>query len=127
MINKVILTGRLVADPERKETNSGEYARYRIAVPRKYKRDETDFFDCVAFGKSAEFAVKYMQKGGLYSVIGRLQSGSYTKQDGTKVKTVDIIVDEQGFLESKGKAEQAGNTKKDDWESAETFLDLPFE
>lgn len=102
-MNKVILTGRLVADPEVREGTS-KVAKYRLAVDRRFRKEEqtADFISCVAFSKSAEFAEKYLRKGIKIGVTGRIQTGSYTKNDGTKVYTTDVVVDEQEFLESKG-------------------------
>lgn len=105
-MNNVILMGRLVRDPEVRESAGGgtTIARYTLAVDRQYKRDgepTADFINCVAFGKSADFAQKYFQKGTRLVVRGRIQTGSYQKKDGTKVNTTDIIVDDQEFAESK--------------------------
>ena len=100
MANKVILMGRLTKDVEVK----GEVARYTLAVDRKFKKEgqpETDFINCVVFGKSAEFAEKYFHKGMKVAVTGRIQTGSYTDKDGKKVYTTDVVVEEQEFCESK--------------------------
>ena len=107
-MNKVTLIGRLVADPEIRYTqgeNATTIAKYRLAVNRRFKREgeqEADFIPCVAFGKQAEFAEKYLSKGMKIAVSGRIQTGSYTNQDGQKVYTTDIIVEETEFCESKG-------------------------
>lgn len=79
-------------------------ARYSLAVPRKIKRDgesDCDFINCVAFGKSGEFAERYLHKGIKIAVTGRIQTGSYTNKDGVKVYTTDVIVEEHEFCESK--------------------------
>ena len=79
-------------------------ARYTLAVDRKFKRDgepTADFINCVAFGRSGEFAEKYLHKGTKIAVVGRIQTGSYTNRDGQKVYTTDVVVDEQEFAESK--------------------------
>lgn len=109
-MNLVCLMGRLTRDPEIKTTESTTIARYTLAVDRRFKKDGeqgADFINCVAFGKSAEFAEKYFQKGTKIAVTGRIQIGSYEKEDGTKVYTTDIIVDNQEFAESKGTATPA--------------------
>lgn len=112
-MNKVILIGRLTSDPEVRYSqgeNATEIARYRLAVDRKFKRDNeptADFISCVAFGKNGEFAEKYLHKGMKIAVTGRIQTGSYTNQDGQKVYTTDIVVEEHEFCESKGNG-QAG-------------------
>lgn len=106
-MNKVILMGRLVADPEVKYTTGEKQtaiARYRIAVNRKFKRDgeqEADFISCVAFGKAGEFVEKYLSKGMKIAVTGRIQTGSYENSEGQKVYTTDIIAEEHEFCESK--------------------------
>ena len=110
-MNKVVLIGRLTKDPEVRSTQSGlAVGRYTLAVDRSFKRDgepTADFISCVAFGKQAEFLQKYAHKGLKLGVTGRIQTGSYTKQDGTKVYTTDVIVDSQEFVESKKAAQQA--------------------
>ena len=111
-MNKSILMGRLVADPEIRYSQGAEptcIARYRLAVDRKYKKDgeqNADFINCVVFGKGAEFAEKYLHKGTKILAIGRIQTGSYTNNDGQKVYTTDVVVEEQEFAESK--ASQGG-------------------
>lgn len=105
-MNKVHLIGRLTSDPEVKQTETTTVAKYRLAVPRDYKRDETDFINCVAFGKSAEHAEKYYHKGLKVAVSGRIQTGSYEKQDGTKVYTTDVVVENQEFVESKSQGDE---------------------
>ena len=99
--------GRLTNDPEIRYTqgeNASCVARYRLAVDRRFKRDgeaSADFIGCIAFGKTAEFAEKYLRKGTKIAVIGRIQTGSYTNRDGQKVYTTDVVVEEQEFCESK--------------------------
>ena len=106
-MNKVILMGRLTRDPEVKYTqgeNTMAIARYTLAVDRRFKRDgeaAADFISCVAFGRQAEFAEKYLRQGIRIVVTGRIQTGSYTNRDGNKVYTTDVVVEEQEFAESK--------------------------
>ena len=105
-MNKSILCGRIVRDPEIKN-NGTMVARYTLACDRKFKRDgepTADFINCVAFGKSAEFIEKYCKKGTKLIVCGRIQTGSYINKEGNRVNTFDIIIDEQEFAESKGAA-----------------------
>lgn len=112
-MNKVILIGRLVSDPEVRYSqgdNPTAVARYRLAVGRRYKRDgepTADFVPCVAFGKNGEFAEKYLTKGTKIAVSGRIQTGSYTNKDGQKVYTTDVVVEEHDFCESRSSAGQA--------------------
>ena len=109
-MNKVILMGRLTRDPEVRYSqgeNSTAVVRYTLAVDRRFaKRDgvdpqTADFIPCVAFGKSGEFAEKYFRKGLKVVVTGRIQTGSYTNQEGKKVYTTDVVVEDQEFAESK--------------------------
>lgn len=130
-MNKVILMGRLTKDPEIK-TGESTIARYTLAVDRKFKKDETDFINCVCFGKSAEFTEKYLKKGTKIAVVGRIQTGSYTNKDGQKVYTTDVIVEEQDFAESKNNTSsdspQAATSNSDDFMTVapEMLADCPF-
>lgn len=107
-MNKVILIGRLCADPEvrySQNQNQTAVARYRLAVDRRFKREgeqTADFISCVAFGKVAEFAEKYLRQGTKIAITGRIQTGSYTNKDGQKIYTTDVVVEEHEFAESKG-------------------------
>ena len=106
-MNKVILMGRLCADPEvrySQNQNQTAVARYRLAVDRRFKREgeqTADFISCVAFGKAAEFAEKYLRQGTKIAITGRIQTGSYTNKDGVKVYTTEVVVENQEFAESK--------------------------
>ena len=104
-MNKVILMGRLTRDPEIRYAASNIcIARYTLAVNRRFKKEndaEADFINCVAFGKSGEFAQKFLKKGQLISIAGRIQTGVYEK-DGKKYYTTDVIVEEHYFT---GKAD----------------------
>lgn len=114
-MNKVILMGRLTRDPEVRYSqgeNATAIARYTLAVDRRFNRnndDQTaDFISCVAFGRSGEFAEKYLHKGTKIAVTGRIHTGSYTNKDGVKVYTTDVVVEDQEFAESKNASQQAG-------------------
>lgn len=108
-MNKVIEIGRLTRNPEIRYTQGAEpmaVARYTLAVDRRQSRGSdnqqtADFIPCVAFGKLAEFAEKYLAKGVKIAIEGHLQSGSYTNKDGGKVYTLDVIIESQEFAESK--------------------------
>lgn len=106
-MNKVILMGRLTRDPEVRYSageNATAIARYTLAVDRKYKQEgqqNADFIQCIAFGKSAEFAEKYFRKGMKIAITGRIQTGSYTNKEGQKVYTTDVVIEEQEFAEGK--------------------------
>ena len=113
-MNKVILMGRLVRDPEVRYSqgeNATAVARYTLAVDRRSSRangeESADFIGCVAFGRSAEFAEKYLHKGTKLVVTGRIQTGSYTNKDGVRVYTTDVVVEDQEFAESKNASAQS--------------------
>ena len=115
-MNKVQLVGRLTRDPEIRYSqgeNATATARFSVAVNRRFKNSEgnydADFINCVAFGKSAEFVEKYFKKGMAIGLTGRIQTGNYTKKDGQKVYTTDVVVEETEFVESKG-ASSADNS-----------------
>ena len=119
-MNQVILMGRLTRDPEVRYSqgeNATQIARYTLAVDRRFKRQgdsqTADFIGCVAFGRQAEFAEKYLRKGIKIAITGRIQTGSYTNRDGNKVYTTDVIVEEQEFAESKAaSAEHAASYRQ---------------
>lgn len=121
-MNAVNMSGRLVYEPEIKRTpNDVIYLPLRIAVDRNDKNKTTDFFSCKAWNKTAEFISKYFHKGDGIEIMGRLQTDSYEKSDGTKVSDVYINISEVGFPIS---------TKKRDSESPRSEVkaeNLPFE
>ena len=110
-MNKVILIGRLTRDPDVRWTQGQDQkatARFTLAVDRRGKQEENrqsaDFISCVAFGRQAEFAEKYLRQGIKIALVGRIATGSYTNRDGQKVYTTDVIADEMEFTESKAAA-----------------------
>lgn len=108
-MNSVNLTGRFTRDPDIRYTDGGAtIARFSLAVDRRFKQDggpTADFINCVAFGKTAEFIEKYFQKGMKMEVSGRIQTGSYTNQEGNKVYTTDVVAEQVGFAESKASSQ----------------------
>ena len=132
-MNKVLLIGRLTADPELRHTQTGTaVASYRLAVDRPFKSEgqpEADFINCVAWGKNGEFAYKHLNKGTKIAVEGRIQTGSYTKDDGSTVYTTDIIIERQEFCESKsasgGQSASDSEDQNNNFEEVESD-DLPF-
>ena len=98
-MNKVILMGRLTRDAEMFGQKS-KVARFTLAVDRSYGEDETDFFNCVSFGKQAEFVEKYLKKGTKILLSGRLQN-NYEDKQGNKVTATQIITEDIEFCESK--------------------------
>jgi single-strand DNA-binding protein len=109
MFNKVILMGRLVADPELKQTQSGlPMCRFRIAVDRGFTKGEerqADFFNVVAWRQTAEFISRYFSKGKMIIVEGKVQNDNYTDQQGVKHFSCQIIADNCTFGESKSASE----------------------
>ena len=111
-MNKAILLGRIVREPEIRYTQGDKpmcIARYTLAVDRRFKRQgeaTADFIPCVCFGKTAEFIEKYGKKGTKLAISGRITTGSYTNRDGQKVYTTEVTVEEQDFAESKAAAPQ---------------------
>jgi len=85
-------------------------ARFTIAINRRFKREgdpDADFISCIAFGKVATFAEKYLIQGMKVEVNGRIQTGSYTNRDGVKVYTTDVVAETLDFGESKAAADQS--------------------
>ena len=100
-MNSVNLIGRLTAKPVLKYTNSNKaVARFTLAISRQ-RAEGTDFINCVAWGKTAENIQKYLDKGSLVSLQGRIQTGSYTNNQGQKVYTTDIVAESVQFLSNK--------------------------
>ena len=110
-MNKIILLGRLTRDPEIRHggANNTEIARFSIAVNRRYKRDgdpEADFFNCVSFGKQAEFAEKYLRKGTKILLEGEVRNNNYKNRDGQMVYGMEILVAGVEFAERKSNVQQ---------------------
>lgn len=131
-MNKVILMGNLTRDPEVKRTQSGKaWARVGIAVNRPFAKDTVDFFNLVAWDKTADFLGKYFAKGQKALIEGRLQTSTYENKDGVKVNSVDVIVDNVEFADSKRVDNRDNrdnrNTRKDDYHyDEEDAPDTPF-
>ena len=112
MLNKVILTGRLTANPELKTTTSGvSVTTFSIAVQRNFKNADgsygTDFINITAWRNQAEFISRYFEKGQLITVVGSLQSRNYEDKTGAKRTAFDVVVEEALFAESKRDASKA--------------------
>ena len=108
--------GRLTRDPEIRYSsgeNASAVAHYRLAVDRRFKRDgqpDADFFDCVSFGRQAEFAEKYLHQGTKLVIQGRLQNDNYTDREGRMVYRTQIVVENQEFAESKAASQQSASS-----------------
>lgn len=107
-MNRAILVGRLTRDPELRNTNSGvAVVSFTIAVNRTFTSNQTgereaDFINCIAFNKQAENLARYIRKGGLVGVDGRIQTRNYTAPDGTKRYVTEVVCENIHFLEPKG-------------------------
>ena len=135
-MNKLFLLGNFTRDPEIKyaQGSNTAIARFSLAVSRRFKREgepEADFFNCTAFGKTAEFIEKYMHKGSKAALVGRVENDNYTNKNGEKVYSVKVLVDEIEFAERK--QQDGGNanpTTNDDDDFVQvdmnTVGDLPF-
>lgn len=123
-MNKVVLMGRLTADPEIRSTQNGlKVANFRLAVDRRITKadQKTDFLPCQMWEKKADFAEQWLKKGTKILVAGRIQTGSYDR-NGTKVYTTDIIVEDCEFAESK----RTEGTPEQDFVPVDADADLPF-
>lgn len=111
-MNKVLLIGRLTKDVDLRKTQNGtSYARFTLAVNRRFKGNDpqgqdADFISCVAWDKRAEVMYQYLGKGSQVGIEGRIQTGSY-ERDGQRVYTTDVVVENFDFLESRQQRQQA--------------------
>ena len=116
-LNKVILGGRLTADPELKQTANGTpVVTFSIAVNRRFQskdntQQQTDFFNVTAWRATAEFVSRYFRKGSSICVIGSLQNRSWTDQQGAKRYATDIIADEIQFVDSRGEGSMGAQSQ----------------
>ncbi len=137
MINKVILMGRLTRDPEMRHTNSGTpVTTFSIAIDNGYGDNKrTDFVNCLAWNKTAEFVTKYFAKGKMIIVIGRITTRSWETQDGKRAYATEVIANEVNFGESKTSpqlntpqtaAQPSMQDDDDDFTPLDEDDDLPF-
>ena len=146
MINKAILMGRLTRDPELRHTGNGTpVCSFSIAIDNGYGDNRsTDFINCVAWNKTAEFVEKYFTKGRMIIVIGRIQTRTWEGQDGKKNYVTEVVASEVSFGESKRSSDANGYSERacfgtpanvpempvesgdDDFVALETNDDLPF-
>jgi len=114
MLNKVILMGRLTADPELRRTQSERsVTSFSLAVDRSFARKgekrETDFIDCVAWGTTAEFICKWFGKGRQVAVSGRLQVRPWEDKQGNKRRSTEVVVEDAFFADSKSEGGGGGD------------------
>ena len=124
-MNRVELVGRLTAKPELRYTGSNvPFARFTVAVNRTFSgangERETDFINCVTWRKQEENLCQYQDKGSLISVEGRIQTGSYDAQDGSKRYTTDVVADSIQFLSAKGSVQRTDDVTPYDYQDAPT-------
>lgn len=134
-MNKVILLGNLTRDPEIRYSQGEKQmavARFSLAVNRRFSNDgktNADFFNCTAFGKTAEFVEKYFRQGSRMSLVGRIENNNYTNKNGEKVYSVQIMVEEVEFAERK--SAQSNNQTQNQNQPAQTnggdddFMNIP--
>ncbi|EJE7236588.1 single-stranded DNA-binding protein [Clostridium botulinum] len=131
-MNKVVLIGRLTANPELRFTpgNGTAVSRIILAVQRRYKKEgqeEADFVPVVIWGKQAEAIATHQKKGRLIAVSGRIQTRNYEAKDGTKRYVTEVIAEEVQFLEwGKRKEDNPGNTQENDFIEVQDDGDIPF-
>lgn len=132
-MNKVILMGRLTADPEMKQTPSGTaVAVFTIAVNRRFAKEgqqQADFIRCTAWKQQAEFICKYFKKGSMICVVGNIQTRSWDGQDGKKQYSTDVVVEEAYFTGEKKETENQSDSLGNGFESFQTDFsddDLPW-
>ena len=125
MINKVILMGRLTCDPEMRHTNSGTpVTTFSIAIDNGYGDNKrTDFVNCIAWNKTAEFVTKYFAKGKMIIVIGRITTRSWETQDGKRAYATEVVAQEVNFGESKSSQQTATQPPMQDDDDDFTPLD----
>ena len=135
-LNKVILAGRMTADPELKTTPNGiSVCSFSVAVDRRYSKDnkQTDFINVVAWRSTAEFITKYFSKGNSICVCGSIQTRNYTDKNGNKRTAVEVVAEEATFCEGKkNTAEGAEMPEAEHYTQPEAYAeaddsDLPFD
>lgn len=125
--NKVILGGRLTADPELKQTPQGvSVSTFTLAINRKGKDTQADFINCVAWRQTADFLTKYFKKGNSVCITGQIQVRSYTDKDNNKRYATEVIADEVYFVDSKGEVEAPAFATQPKFEEIADDDDIPF-
>ena len=116
-MNKVVLIGRLTKDPELRyaQGNGTAVCRFTLAINRLFKKDETDFINCIAFNKQGEAIAQYVTKGRQLAVIGNIRTGSYDGQDGIKRYTTDILVESFEFIGNSNNGNVNTNNQNNDY------------
>lgn len=136
MLNRVVMMGRVVAEPEVRRSNETSILPFTLAVERNYETNgkrEADFIDCIAFNKTCDFIAKYFSKGSLICVEGELRKRSYTNQNGEKRYITEVVVSKAYFTGEKKKDAQNGSQSVtrdgytgDEFMTVDDFEPLPF-
>ncbi len=124
--NKVMIGGRLTADPENSQTTSGiSVTKFSVAVNRRFAKDasqqQTDFFNVTAWRATADFVSRYFKKGSSIFVIGTLQNRSWTDQNGQKRYATDIVAEEVSFVDSRSESSSSGQYVPDSYNAEPSF------
>lgn len=135
-LNKTILGGRLVSDPELKQTTSGiSVTQFTLAVNRRFSKEgeqSTDFITCVAWRQTAEFICKYFRKGSSLCVSGSIQTRTWTDSNNQKRYATEVVIDEAMFVDSKNEGGQPTAASPEPFNAPQGYTemsneeDLPF-
>ena len=126
-MNNVTLMGRLTRDPELKYSQSGKaYCRFTVAVNREFNKDEADFINCLAFGKTAETIAEWLGKGRRIALQGRIQTGNYENKNGDKVNTFEVVADRFEFVDSAKSGTNKNQTYSNNDDVLDDNDDFPF-
>lgn len=126
-MNTVILIGRLTKDPELTYApgTGNAVCRFTMAVPRAFKKEETDFINCVAFNKAGETIAQYLTKGSPLSIRGSIRTGSYENKEGLKIYTTQVTVDEFEFISNSKTSKNLDDSSSEDTNNSDGVID-PF-
>lgn len=128
-MNNITILGRIGKEIEVKQSQAGKsVAKFSVGVQRKFNKDITDWFNCVAFGKTGEIIAQYFTKGNQIALQGEIQFGSYETQDGTKRYTTTLVVNSFVFIDGNGNNTNGGNQEVATTEFSEPVYDpdMPF-
>ena len=129
-MNNITILGRLGKDVElRQSRETGKFvAKFSVGVTRKFNKDVTDWFDCVAFGKTGEIIARYFKKGNQIALQGEIQFGDYTDKEGVKRYTTTLVVNTFDFIAGNGNNTNGGNQETATTEFSEPVYDadMPF-
>ena len=131
MLNSVIIMGRLTRDPELRRTQGGTaVTSFTMAVDRDFKSQsgekETDFIDVVGWRNTGEFAAKYLAKGLMAAVEGRIQVRDWQDKDGNRRKSVEVVADNVYFADSKRDSKPQESRDDQEFDEIEDDGDFPF-